>query len=86
MPVSRGEFKFDITAHVGTLSSNAKTAWSRELNLVSWNGAPAKYDLRDWSPDHSKMGKGISLTPEEIAALRQLLADIKLPLDKKSTV
>ena len=59
------EFSFEIKQNLGTLSANERTAWTRELNLVSFNGAPPKYDIRDWSPDHSKMGKGVSLTQEE---------------------
>ena len=40
-----------------------------ELNRVSFNGAPAKYDIRTWSPDHTKMGKGITLSNEEFQVL-----------------
>lgn len=61
-----------IEETIGVLSTS-KSGWTRELNLVSWNGRPAKFDLRDWSPDHSKMGKGLTLTNEEIEQLRQLL-------------
>lgn len=64
--------EFTIEETIGVLSTS-KSGWTRELNLVSWNGRPAKFDLRDWSPDHSKMGKGITLTNEEIEQLRQLL-------------
>ncbi|MFD0896231.1 YdbC family protein [Loigolactobacillus binensis] len=63
---------FTIEETIGVLSTS-KSGWTRELNLVSWNGRPAKFDLRDWSPDHSKMGKGLTLTNEEIDQLRQLL-------------
>lgn len=66
------ELKFEITEHLGVLSENAK-GWTKELNKVSWNERPAKYDLREWSPDHSRMGKGITLTDEDIEALRNLL-------------
>lgn len=66
------ELKFEITEHIGVLSENAK-GWTKELNKVSWNERPAKYDLREWSPDHSRMGKGITLTDEDIEALRNLL-------------
>ncbi|ATO55662.1 MAG: YdbC family protein [Loigolactobacillus coryniformis] len=64
--------EFTIEETIGVLSTS-KSGWTRELNLVSWNGRPAKFDLRDWSPDHSKMGKGLTLTNEEIEQLRQLL-------------
>ncbi|MFC6168993.1 YdbC family protein [Loigolactobacillus jiayinensis] len=64
--------QFTIEETVGVLSTS-KSGWTRELNLVSWNDRPAKFDLRDWSPDHSKMGKGLTLTNDEIEQLRQLL-------------
>ena len=62
------ELKYEIVEHLITLSENPK-GWTKELNLVSWNDAPAKYDLRSWSPDHTKMGKGITLTDEEFKLL-----------------
>ena len=55
------ELKFEITQHIATLSIN-KSGWTKALNLVSWNGKDAKYDIREWSPDHDKMGKGVTLS------------------------
>ena len=63
---------FAIEKHVATLSTS-KAGWTTEVNLISWNGAPAKLDVRDWSPDHSKMGKGITLTPDEAHKLLNAL-------------
>lgn len=71
------EFKYEVKENLGTLSSS-KSGWKRDLNMVSWNGNPAKLDIRDWAPDGSKMGKGISLNREEAAILRTLLEDINL--------
>jgi hypothetical protein len=68
------EFTFAITRPLGLLSTS-RSGWNREVNMVSWNGAKAKLDIRDWAPDHSKMGKGISLTGEETAILKELLAE-----------
>lgn len=65
--------KFDIVKHYGIISSE-KNGWKKELNLVSWNGRNPKLDIRDWSPEHEKMGKGITLTEEEAAKLGELLA------------
>ncbi|KXT75786.1 YdbC family protein [Streptococcus sp. DD12] len=62
------EFSFAIEEHLLTLSENDK-GWTKELNRVSFNGAAAKYDIRSWSPDHEKMGKGITLTNEEFQVL-----------------
>ena len=66
------EIKFEIKETIGTLSTSPK-GWNKELNLVSWNGKEPKYDLRDWAPDHSKMGKGITLTDGDLLALRDIL-------------
>ena len=66
------DFKFEIVEHIGILSESGK-GWTKELNKVSWNGAEPKYDIRDWSPDHEKMGKGITLTDEEAEILKDLL-------------
>lgn len=71
------DIKYEIIEKIGVLSENAR-GWRKELNLVSWNGAAAKYDLRDWAPDHEKMGKGITLTKDEGAALARLLAQREL--------
>ncbi len=62
------EFTFEIEEKLLVLSENDK-GWTKELNRVSFNGAPAKYDIRSWSSDHTKMGKGITLTNEEFKAL-----------------
>ncbi|NLJ17669.1 YdbC family protein [Globicatella sulfidifaciens] len=66
------EIKFEIIEHIGVISESAK-GWTKELNLVSWNGKQPKYDLRDWAPNKEKMGKGITLTEEELNALKRLL-------------
>ena len=50
-----------------------KGGWALELNLVSWNGYKPKLDLREWSPDGQKMGKGITLTLGEAEQLLDLL-------------
>jgi hypothetical protein len=66
------ELTFEITKHIGVLSTSAR-GWTKELNMVSWNERDPKYDLREWNPDHTRMGKGITLTEEDIEALRKLL-------------
>lgn len=65
------EFKYEIVKELGVIAEAAR-GWTRELNLVSWNDKPAKFDIRDWAPDHEKMGKGVSLTEEEMEALIEL--------------
>ena len=71
------EFKFEIVEHVGIISSSP-SGWNREVNIVSWNEGKPKLDIRDWAPDHQKMGKGIFLTNEETALLMSILEDFDL--------
>ena len=66
------DIKYEIEKKIGVISESAK-GWTKELNLISWNGKVAKYDLRDWAPQHEKMGKGITLTEEEAARLKEQL-------------
>ena len=71
------EIKYEITEHLGVISETAR-GWTREVNMISWNGREPKYDIRDWAPDNSKMGKGISLTHDELAILKGILNDLEL--------
>ncbi|MEX1029981.1 MAG: PC4/YdbC family ssDNA-binding protein [Paenibacillaceae bacterium] len=57
------ELKFEITQHLGVLSESTK-GWSKELNLISWNDREPKFDIREWSPEHDKMRKGVTLSNE----------------------
>lgn len=68
------ELKFEIVENLGVLSTNAK-GWRKELNLVSWNEREAKYDLREWNEDHTRMSKGITFTEEEALVLKEILID-----------
>lgn len=68
------KISFDINEEILVLSQNAK-GWQKELNLVSWNGNPPKFDLREWSPEHDKMSKGITLTNEEMKKLADFLKE-----------
>lgn len=69
------KIKFEIIDQLGVLSQTEK-GWKKELNFVSWNDREPKYDLRDWSEGKEKMGKGITLTKEEVIALKDILKDI----------
>ena len=71
------DFSFEIVKNIGIVSEG-KGGWNLELNLVSWGGRPAKYDLRSWSPDHQKMGKGSTFSKEELTALKNLLNNFNL--------
>lgn len=67
------EIKYEIAKAIGVIAEGGRGGWRKELNLVSWNGREAKLDIREWSPDHQKMGKGVTLTKEEGARLAELL-------------
>jgi hypothetical protein len=69
------EIKFEIIKKFGVLSKSEK-GWAKELNLVRWNDREPKYDIREWSPDGKTMGKGVTLSKEELLALKELLGQI----------
>lgn len=69
--------KFEITKSLGVLSEGSK-GWQKEINLVSWNERKPKIDIRDWGPEHEKVGKGVTLNIEELKKLKELLGGIDL--------
>jgi hypothetical protein len=71
------DLKFEITKPLGVLSEGSK-GWTKEFNLVSWNERKPKADIRDWAPEHEKMGKGITLNYEELKMLKEFLNGIDL--------
>ena len=71
------DIKFEIKETVGVIAESSK-GWKKELNLISWNGKEAKYDLREWDLEHKKMGKGVTLTSDELKTLKDLLNTIEI--------
>ena len=71
------EIKYEIVQKIGVLSTSA-SGWSKELNLISWNDREPKFDIRDWSADGSKMGKGVTLTLAELLSLREVLNSMEM--------
>jgi hypothetical protein len=71
------DFSFEIVKSYGTFS-NGKGGWSLELNSVSWSGREPKFDIRSWSADHQKMGKGVTLTKDDLISLKELLNSIDI--------
>ena len=69
------DIKYEITKHIGVLSESTK-GWKKEFNLISWNDREPKYDIREWSPEHEKMGKGVTLSKDEITVLKRLLTEM----------
>ena len=66
------EVTFEIVEEIGVIAAHS-TGWKKELNLVSWNGGPAKYDIRDWDPSHSRMSRGVTLKEQEMRQIVDLL-------------
>lgn len=79
-----GDFSFEIMAHIGVIQQH-QTGWTKELNIISWNGNSPKYDIRDWSPNHEHMSRGITLNEAEMARMIEAVAEkgkeIKLLFD-----
>ena len=71
------KIKYEIVVELGVISENDK-GWKKEINLVSWNDREPKYDIRDWSEEHEKMGKGITLNREDILKLKDILNSIEI--------
>ena len=69
--------KFEVKENYGVLSENAK-GWKKELNSVSWNDRAPKFDLREWDQEHEKMGKGITLSLDELKTLKDILSSMDL--------
>jgi hypothetical protein len=73
----KSEIKFEIVQKLTVLSEGSK-GWTKELNLIKWNDREVKYDIREWDSAHEKMGKGVTLTADEIKKLRELLNEMEL--------
>lgn len=72
MATDKSDLKFEIINELGIVSEGKK-GWHKELNRISWNGREPKYDIRDWSPEHDKMGKGVTLTEQELRRLKEII-------------
>ena len=66
------QITFEILEHIGVISEHGN-GWRRECNIVAWNGGRPKVDIREWSEDHTKMSRGITLTDEESRRLFEAL-------------
>ena len=72
MKLCREPFNYEVKAHYGVISKSA-TGWTKEVNLVSWNGTPPKLDVREWDPEHEHMSKGMTFRAEEAKELMKIL-------------
>lgn len=66
------EIQYEIVKEIAVLSTG-DTGYTKEINLISWNGKEPKYDIRSFSPNREKCGKGITLNADEAAALLKAL-------------
>ena len=71
------DFNYEIKEKIAVLSEN-KSGWTKELNIISWNGRAPKYDIRDWAPGNEKMGKGVTLQKEELIKLKEVLNNLDI--------
>ena len=71
------DVKFLVTQEMGVLAEGSK-GWQKEINLVSWNDRKAKLDIRDWGPEHERMGKGVTLNKAEVIKLKEILQNVDL--------
>ena len=70
------DFSFQIVEDLGTIGEPTASGWETRLRKVSWNGRDPKYDIRAWSPDDSKMGKGISFSDDEFEDLKNIISNL----------
>lgn len=66
------EIQYEIVKEIAVLSAS-DSGYTKEINLISWNGREPKYDIRSFSPNREKCGKGITLNADEAAALLKAL-------------
>lgn len=75
--IHMSELKYEIIKTLGVLSEGSR-GWQREINLVSWNGRKAKLDVRDWSPEHQRMGKGLTFAREDLIKFKEFINTVDL--------
>lgn len=71
------EFKYEIKKHIGTVCTSSDGRYATEVNLISYNDAPAKVDIRPWNRETGQMYKGITLTEDDAIILGQILLGMK---------
>ena len=67
---------FEVKEHIGVVATYS-SGWSKELNLIAWNGAAPKYDIRDWDETHTHMSKGVTLFEGEMQTLMDIYVQEK---------
>ena len=75
--------EFKLISRIGVIKTNQATGWSREINMVSWNGGIPKYDIRDWNPEHTRMTRGLTLYEDEMMKLAEILGNMFPQYDRR---
>lgn len=78
--------KFTIVESFGSFHTEPRSGYTKEVNLVSWNDAKPKFDIRPWSPHHDKMGKGLTFTQEEFVRLHIIMSTMFLANEELKTM
>ena len=68
------DIQYEIVKEIAVLSTS-ESGYTKEINLISWNGKEPKYDIRTFSPNREKCGKGITLTADEAAVFLKALQE-----------
>ena len=74
--------RFKIIETIAVLSKNDR-GWQKELNIISWNDAEPKYDIRSWKDDHSRVGKGVTLFEDEMVVLADAIKHLQITKKKE---
>lgn len=77
MAFNNEHLEFEIIKNIAVLSKE-RSGWTKELNLISFNDAPPKYDLRSWDPNHIQMGRGLTLSKTEMKKLKEAIEDLDI--------
>ena len=72
------DLNFKIVKSLGVVGEPTKTGWTTELNVVTWFDKEPVYDIRAWSPEHTRCGKGISLNANTLKDLQNLLNSVEI--------
>lgn len=71
------DFKYEIVEHLGTVSTSPDGKYATEVNMISYNNARPKVDIRTWNKEEGKMYKGITLNNYEVKQLLQILLSME---------
>ncbi|MBR3295469.1 MAG: hypothetical protein IKI62_04395 [Clostridia bacterium] len=68
----QSNYNFTIHKKIGVVSEKPN-GWTLELNIVSFNGRDAKYDLLEWRNDHTELRTGARFSESDLKPLMELI-------------